>query len=168
MLPGRSFRRFTLENYITVTRQHQSEACLHVLWLRLALAEVSLASPWGRCPSGTFWPEPGGAEGIFCPGGRRHLTFSENLVPGFQLLSLLNYAPRFSNADCCSPRSRAETTHLTQDLRFDWKPGSQRNKASTLFNTSLSLFPHAISLQHEHRGCSLQFLSKTRPNPAMW
>lgn len=167
MLSGRSASRFKLENYIPATRKHQSEASLHILWLRLALAEVSLASPWARCPSGGFWPEPGGAGGILCPAGK-HLTFSENLVPGFQLLSLLNYAPRFPNADCCSPRSGAETTHLTQDLRFDWKPGSQRNKASTLFNTSLSLFPHAISLQHERCGWSLQFLGKTRPNPAMW
>lgn len=130
MLSGRNISRFKLMAYITAKRQHQyamTEACLHILWLRLGLAEVSLASPMARCPSGSFWPEPRGAEGILCWGGK-HLTSSENLVPGFQLLSLLNYAPWFSNADCCSHRSGAETTHLAQDLRFDWKPGSWGTK----------------------------------------
>lgn len=83
---GRSVSKFKLENYIPATRKHQSETSLHILLWRPALLEVSLSSPWARCPSGGSWPEPRGAGGILCPGGR-HLTCSENLVPGLQLLT---------------------------------------------------------------------------------
>lgn len=163
---GRSVSKFKLENYIPATRKHQSKACLHILLWRPALLEVSLSSPWARYPSGGSWPEPRGAGGILCLGGR-HLTCSENLVLGLQLLT----------AELCTvvfqcrllfPQEWGRDYSFNTGLEIRLKPGSQRNKASTLFKTSLTLFPHAILLQHEHCGWSLQFLSKTRPNPAMW
>lgn len=55
VLSGRRIRRLKPENYITARRQHPSEAFLHVFWLRLALAEVALASP--HQPASDLSPE---------------------------------------------------------------------------------------------------------------